>query len=145
MQLEVRLLLPQESETLVLIRATVTDALGKLGVTPECVEDIRLAVNEACTNVIDHAGSDEYEVRIQVDDERCQIRVINSGGCFDAASLTGVMPDVHSERGRGVAIMQAVMDQVSFVSEPEAGTMVHLSKALDVTPGGPLDRLRRSA
>jgi serine/threonine-protein kinase RsbW len=145
-KLDVALCLPQEVETVALIRSVVTDTLVKLGVTTECVDDIRLALSEACTNVIAHAGvRDEYEVRLQVDNERCQIRVINTGGGFDAEALTGEMPDAGSARGRGVAIMRAVMDQVDFISEPEAGTIVHLSKALMVEPGGALDRLRSPA
>ncbi len=144
MQIEVGLCLPQEAETVTLIRSIVSDALEKLGVTEDCVDDIRLALSEACTNVIVHAGAgDEYEVRLEVDDERCEIRVVNTGNGFDAAALSGEMPDERSARGRGVAIMQAVMDDVAFTSEPEAGTIVHLTKALSVTPGGALHRLRR--
>ena len=136
--------LPQEAETVALIRTIVTDTLARLGITPDCVEDIRLALSEACTNVVEHAaGDDEYEVRFQVDDLQCQITVKNTGQHLDAQSLAGVMPDVTSARGRGVAIMHAVMHQVAFRSDPEAGTIVHLVKEIEVLPDGLLDRLRR--
>ena len=46
-------------------------------------------------------------------------------------------------RGRGVAIMHAVMDTVRFSSEPEAGTVVHLVKHIDFEPNGPLAQLNR--
>lgn len=145
MNLDVAICLPQEAETVSLIRAAVTNTLTLFGVTEPCVEDIRLALSEACTNVIDHAGAhDEYEVRVQVDDERCAISVTNTGSEFDAAALEGVMPTARSARGRGVAIMRAVMDQVQFTSEPEAGTIVHLVKRIDVRDGGPMARLRRA-
>ena len=51
------------------------------------------------------------------------------------------MPNPGSPRGRGVAIMRAVMDQVDFRSEPEAGTIVHLVKDLELEPDGALARL----
>lgn len=144
MQLDVALCLPQDGESVSLIRTVVRDALVKLGVTPECVEDIRLALSEACTNVLDHAGADdEYEVHLRVDDDRCHLSVKNSGHGLDASALQGVMPDPSSRRGRGVAIMRAVMDNVDFTSEPEAGTIVHLVKTLSLDPSGPLARLRR--
>lgn len=146
MNVDVAICLPKEASTVSLIRGVVAHALATFGVTAACVDDICLALSEACTNVIDHAAADdEYEVRLQVDDERCAISVKNTGNGFDAASLSGVMPDGDSARGRGVAIMGAVMDHVDFVSEPETGTIVHLVKRLDVDAGGPLARLRRSA
>jgi len=52
------------------------------------------------------------------------------------------MPDVDSPRGRGVAIMRAVMDSVEFVSEPETGTIVHLVKTLSGYSGAAFSRLR---
>ena len=144
MNLDVGLCLPQEAETVALIRGVITDTLCKFGLTAGCIEDIRLALSEACTNVIDHAAlDDEYEVRLVIDDERCQITVTNTGSGFDAASLAGVMPDTSSARGRGVAIMHAVMDHVAFTSQPEAGTVVHLVKEIEVVPDGPMARLRQ--
>jgi anti-sigma regulatory factor (Ser/Thr protein kinase) len=71
------------------------------------------------------------------------ISVKNTGPGFDAGALHDLMPDPSSPRGRGVAIMRALMDQVDFSAEQEAGTIVHLVKALAIEPNGPLDRLRR--
>jgi len=144
MRLDVAICLPQETETVGLIRGAVTSTLTLFGVEDECVEDIRLALSEACTNVIEHAHvEDEYEVRIEVYDIQCEISVKNHGNGFDFASLDGHMPEGESARGRGVAIMRAVMDQVRFSSEPLEGTIVHLVKQLSVREGGAMDRLRR--
>ncbi len=144
MHLDVALCLPHEAETVSLIRGVIAGALQKLGITEDCMHDITLALSEACTNVVDHADpDDEYEVRLQVDDDRCEISVANTGAGFDAASLRGIPAEVSSERGRGVSIMDAVMDRVDFVSEPESGSIVHLVKMLDLLPDGPMARLAR--
>ena len=144
MKLEVEVCLPREAETVRLVRAVVADALGKFGVDQECIDDIQLALSEACNNVVDHATiDDEYEVRIEVLDDTCAVVVRNRGTGFDAAGLAGVMPDVSSARGRGVAIMRALMDHVEFRSEPDAGDIVRLVKSLSVRPDAPLVRLRR--
>ena len=144
MHLDVAVCLPQETETVALVRSVVTNTLLLFGVTDECVEDIRLALSEACNNVVEHAaGPDEYEVRVQIDDERCEITVTNPGEELDAASLAGAMPDPASVRGRGVAIMRALVDKVDFRFEPEAGTIVHLVKELAVREDGHLARLRQ--
>ena len=146
MKLDVALCLPQEVESVALIRVVIGDALVRLGITEDCVADIRLALSEACTNVLEHAGAeDEYEVRLHVADDTCEIRVLDTGQHLDAAALDGIMPDTDSANGRGVAIMHAVMDQVAFTSMPEIGTIVLLVKRLDIDRDGPLARLRGDA
>ncbi|MEW6471116.1 MAG: ATP-binding protein [Actinomycetota bacterium] len=145
MLLDVAVCLPQESETVGVIRAIVRHALHSFGVTQECIDDICLALSEACTNVIDHAvPGDEYEVRLEVDERECALSVRNTNHGFDARALRGAMPDASSPRGRGVAIMRAVMDHVDFSSEPQADTMVRLVKALAIKGDSLLDRLRRT-
>jgi len=142
-ELDVALSLPRDAATAAVVRAITTDALRRLGVVEECIEDIRLALSEAVTNVLDHAGSeDDYEVRLTVRDEICSIAVVDCGTGFDASSLASAMPDPFSPRGRGVAIMRAVLDGVRFETHPERGMVAHLTKRIDLVPDSPLDRLR---
>lgn len=131
MYLEFALCLPREAHTVGLIRRAVGAILSVVGVDQDCVEDIRLAVSEACTNVIVHASSDdEYEVVVRVEGAHCFISIKNTGYGFDADELTGEMPDPDSARGRGVAIMHSVMSGVDLASRPEAGTVVRLVREL---------------
>lgn len=140
MRLDIAVSLPRERRSVALIRSIVTNTLLVFGVAPECAEDIRLAISEACANVVEHAGADdEYQVEVHVAARTCTIDVINTGVGFDAADLSGTLPDVGSSRGRGVAIMKAVMDSVQMRSSPEAGTLVHLSRALDYRDDDPLN------
>ena len=139
MNLKIALCLPRDGKTVSLVRAVAADALARFGVTRECSDDIGLALSEACANVIRHADeSDEYEVRLEVDDLRCAITVIDTGRGLDVGDLTSAMPEPSSPGGRGVALMRALTDQVDFTSEPESGTIVHLVKMLTVSPGAPL-------
>ena len=143
MRIEVAVCLPHEVDTIALIRSATRSLLTLFGVTEDCVEDIQLALSEACTNVIEHASTDdEYEVQVRVDDQQCEISVRNAGSDFDAAALTGLMPDPRSATGRGVAIMHALMDSVDFTSDPQGGTIVRLVRALTVRDDGPMGRLR---
>lgn len=144
MKIELALCLPRDVETVALVRAVSIEALSHLGITPGCLDDVRLALSEACTNVIQHSDADdEYEVRLEVEDARCEIRVIDSGRGFDFTSLGDAAPDDLSPRGRGVAIMRSLTDNVRFTSQPEKGTIVHLVKELELEPDGPLVRLLR--
>lgn len=142
MRLDFEVCLPREAETVRLVRGVVRDALVNFGVRQACIDDIQLALSEACNNVVDHAAADdEYGVRVELSGDQCAIIVKNDGEGFDAAALAGIMPDPSSARGRGVAIMRAVMDRVEFVSEAEEGDIVRLVKKLDLIPDAPLRRL----
>ncbi len=142
MEIDIALCLPREAETVAIVRDVAVLSLVRLGVTSACAEDIRLALSEACTNVVDHSeADDEYEVRLQVDGRRCEMRVIDTGRGFDINSLSAVPVAAESPRGRGMGLMHALVDSINFESEPEAGTIVHLVKTLDLEPSSALGRL----
>jgi serine/threonine-protein kinase RsbW len=84
------LVFPRESLSVPVMRRVLGDTLGRLGVDEECIADLLLAVTEACTNVLRHAGSGRrYEVVARVGRNRCVLEVLDSGRGFDPASLPG--------------------------------------------------------
>jgi len=122
--------LPRDNTSIPTSRHIVVDALRELGVAEDCINDIAVAQSEACTNVVDHSGpGDEYEVKVEICDDRCVISVIDAGRGFDA-SLAGGAADLGAERGRGIQLMRALVDKVHFASDTESGTAVRLEKAL---------------
>jgi serine/threonine-protein kinase RsbW len=133
-EVNLSLCLPRDVQTVPLVRHVIGNTMQEFGVTRACRADVELAVTEACANVLDHSqAGDEYEVKVAVDERLCQIRVIDRGHGFDFATLDGDT-DPGSERGRGVQLMKALVDNIRFESEPEAGTVVHLVKSLDFDP-----------
>lgn len=142
MEIEIKLCLPRDAETVRIVRDVTVLALRRLGVTASCADDIRLALSEACTNVVNHsAADDQYEVSVRVDQHLCEVRVVDSGRGFDVDQLASIPPSAASPGGRGVLLMRALVDSSDFRSEPEAGTIVHLVKALELDPEGALARL----
>ena len=142
MQISLSLTLPRDEQTIPVTRHIVHHALDEVGADVNCMEDIAVAQTEACTNVVKHSGpGDEYEVRVDIDSEKCVIRVIDTGRGFDWQSLSGGDSDTSAERGRGILLMRALVDEVRFVSKPEAGTIVHLEKALSFSADSVVHRL----
>ncbi len=130
MQLVLVVSLPRDNLSIPVSRHIVVDALRELGVAEDCINDIAVAQSEACTNVVDHSGpGDEYEVKVEICDDRCVISVVDAGRGFDS-SLVGGVADLGAERGRGIQLMQALVDEVHFASDTESGTAVRLEKAL---------------
>jgi serine/threonine-protein kinase RsbW len=128
-EITLSLTLPRDEETIPVARHIVRQSLAEVGVESDCTFDVELALSEACTNVLLHAGPGEaYEVRLQIDERSCELRVVDVGDGFEADS-TPVRRGVE-EGGRGIGLMIALVDRVQFASRPEAGTVVSLEKAL---------------
>lgn len=133
MHLRLRLLLPSEARSVPLARKVLSHALGVMGVSRECVDDIELAISEACTNVLDHAGAhDAYEVLAGIEGEFCIVEVCDEGHGFaaEAPPAEGVLVDAEAERGRGIQLMKALVDALDFTVCEDRGTVVRLRKKL---------------
>jgi serine/threonine-protein kinase RsbW len=131
MELSLALTLPRDEQTVPVARHIVRNAMEQVGVDPACTYDVELALSEACTNVLLHSGpGDQYVVRLDLEDRVGRLRVIDVGHGFDSATIRSDDPLLEAERGRGLGLMQALVDRVDFVSRPEAGTIVTLEKVL---------------
>jgi serine/threonine-protein kinase RsbW len=144
-RLGLSLQLPRDRLSVPIVRHLVTHAMSEVGAAAADAEDVELAVSEACGNVIEHsAQGDAYEVLVTIGPVLAEIRVVDVGRGFDHASLSRRFSDTGEERGRGVALMHALVDQVRFESAPERGTVVHLVKQLHFDESSPARRLMRS-
>jgi serine/threonine-protein kinase RsbW len=137
--------LPRDALSVPVIRHLVGDALTQVGVYDEIRADLELALTEACTNVLDHAGpGDAYEVTVTIGPDTCDLRIIDIGHGFDYASVSETDETdaaLAAERGRGLGLMRALVDHIELLSEPEAGTLVHMTKQLEFDPQAPAQRL----
>lgn len=132
MEIKLALALPREELSVPVVRRVLSGAMQTLGVLEETIDDIGLALTEAVTNVLDHAcEGDEYEVSAGIDGEICIIEVVDRGAGFDGSSLGHDDAESTSEDGRGIQLMRALVDRVTFKSVPRVGTIVHLEKQLD--------------
>lgn len=131
-RINLSLQLPRDRASIPVVRHLVRNALVEVGVRDVIRQDLELAVTEACANVLDHADSgDAYDVILSLSGSTCEIRVVDVGRGFDYERLAGRQTSFDAETGRGIALMQELMDTVLFSSEPERGTVVHLVKGLD--------------
>jgi serine/threonine-protein kinase RsbW len=132
MRLELTLVLPRQASSVVVARHLVRAAMVEMGVSDDCVHEIELAASEACTNVLESAGpSEEYEVRLQVLDDRCVLRVVDIGQLRRRLRLAlAADPDDDAVAGDGVLLMQALADRVGLATLPERGTVVSFEKRL---------------
>jgi serine/threonine-protein kinase RsbW len=139
MRIQLALSLPREAVSVPLTRHTVSAALYTAGVEPTCVEEVEVALSEACTNAVLHAVSGvTYEVLVNISDQQVTMEVVDSGSGFGQRATTWDAADHASENGRGMALMHALSDLAVFdsVTGGEGGS-VHLTKQLRWIQGAP--------
>ncbi|HEX8498159.1 MAG TPA: ATP-binding protein [Actinomycetales bacterium] len=129
--------LPVDTGSVPFIRGLCRQALEHLDVERTVIEEISLALTEACANVVQHAGEHaEYEVGVAIDDRLCRISVVDDGEGFDPAELRGGDERSPLGDGRGLLLMQALVDRLDFRNESDGRHRVTLEKRL--TPHPPL-------
>jgi serine/threonine-protein kinase RsbW len=132
-RIQVVMTLPREAVSVPLTRRTVT----------ECLAEVEVALSEACTNVLNHAGKgDAYEVAINISDQALTMDVIDFGAGFGHVQPGTPMPDPTAESGRGLALMRTLTDKAIFDSVSGDGGSVHLMKRLHWVPDAPATLLR---
>lgn len=149
MQIKLTLALPRDQLSIPVVRRLCTQSLRVLGAREECQTDLEVALTEACTNVLDHAGpTDDYEVIVEITDEKVAIQIVDAGAGFDsslvAQGAADSPPDAEAERGRGIQLMRALTDRLTFTARPEHGTVVHMEKDLLWERDAPIHRLTGS-
>jgi serine/threonine-protein kinase RsbW len=136
-EIKMVLFLPRDTASVPVTRQVLDSCLETLGVTADTRTDIALALTEACANVIQHAGAgDEYEVKAIARDGRCVIEVVNTGDGVGAMAPADELVSVTAEHGRGLQIMDAVVDNLRLTGNG-AETTVHFEKDLDWVPDAP--------
>jgi serine/threonine-protein kinase RsbW len=129
--------LPVDTGSVPFIRGLCRQALEHLGVEGTVIDEISLALTEACANVVQHAGEHTvYEVAVAIDDRLCRISVVDDGEGFDPSTLAEGGEHSPLEDGRGLRLMQALVDRLDFRHEPDGRHRVTLEKRL--TPHPPL-------
>jgi serine/threonine-protein kinase RsbW len=134
--------LPRDVASVPVSRQVLDGCLETLGITPDTRADIALALSEACANVVQHAGLDEeYQVQVSVGNGQCVIEVVNTGDgadgkWVDSVALTSEPVPPTAEHGRGLKIINAVVDNLRLTgNEGQGTTTVHFEKKLKWLPG----------
>lgn len=137
----IRLQIPAHADYIDLVRICLFGIASKMSYAYEEMEDMKVAVSEACNNAVIHGVQNSEQEVIDVSFEPTEtgltIKVKNSGSAFplsDALDKAAPLPeaDVSGLRvgGLGIYLMQALMDEVE-VHPLENGTEVVLTKYLD--------------
>lgn len=131
-----RLIVQSRTENLSSIRDFIASSAREAGITEDVVENIILAVDEACSNIIKHAYklNPEGEIIIELDlkDDKFKVTIQDHGVSFEPDSVPE--PDLqkyYRQRrvgGLGMYLMKSLMDDVQYISVPGKYNRVLLTK-----------------
>jgi serine/threonine-protein kinase RsbW len=100
----------------------------------ERIDDLKIAVSEACTNAIEAHGaidtSERVIVRCRAEPDFLEVQIEDRGEGFDPAMLPDHPPATDPnrlkfERGLGIPLIRALVDEVEF-SSSAGGTAVRI-------------------
>jgi anti-sigma regulatory factor (Ser/Thr protein kinase) len=133
------LTIPNDTFYLPIVGAYVTATATQLGFDVGDAFDIRLAVDEACTHIIETAfepGEEQYlAISCQRYPSGLRIRIADRGLLFDASSIKAY--DIRGGPDRDLAglpfcLVQQAVDEVRFVNRGWEGKELQLTKLLKV-------------
>ncbi|MFP4974245.1 anti-sigma B factor RsbW [Paenibacillus sp. CN-4] len=140
---KVILQLPASAEYVDIVRLNLYGIASKMGFSYEEIEDMKVAVSEACNNSVLYAyGQDDglVEVTFEVGSSALSITVKDEGESFDGMEQSADRAALHDKElgdvqigGLGFYLMQALMDDVNVVNEAGKGTVVTLIKRLNLS------------
>lgn len=127
----VELTIPSKPEYVGVARLTILGVASRMQFTYDEVEDIRLAVGEACTTAVErakraNATDGEITIRSEIAQDKLTVEVRDNVQCSTADSEESTS-DI-DEQGLGALLMELLVDEFKVEATPEGGTLVSMVK-----------------
>ena len=140
----IELEIPARPEYVALARLVVSSlASTRRDLADDRIDDLKVAVSEACTNAIEaHHSAETHDsvvVRCTEFDDRLQIEIEDRGEGFDPESLPEHPPvtdpeRLNFERGLGIPLIRTLVDEVDIDSSGDGTKVSLIMRCLPVDP-----------
>jgi serine/threonine-protein kinase RsbW len=133
--------IPAKPEYVGVIRLTLSGIASRMGFSYEELDDLKIAVSEACTNAVQHAYKNNLQGEVNIGfglySNRIEIMVADNGQSFDfEQARKGLGPYKHHdsveflrEGGLGLYLIETLMDEVRI--HCNVGVTVFMTKFLE--------------
>jgi anti-sigma regulatory factor (Ser/Thr protein kinase) len=126
-----------EFESLKTFRGFIAECCAKYNIPEDVILDLKLAVDEACTNIIEHGYKDmdpgSIILSLRVDPDRILVQVTDFGHVFEPVEAQ--KPDLQAalngqeSGGFGLYLIYQTMDNIDYQSSEE-GNLLTFTKLL---------------
>ncbi len=121
------------------VRERMEQFVRPLGLSAAELDDLKMALSEACGNAICHGSpmgtSNRVRVRAEVSGDRLRVEVSDEGSGFQPEEISLPEEEEWKPSGRGLFLMVSLMDEVSF-DATATGTRVRFQKYLQPNGAG---------
>ncbi|MCX7600147.1 MAG: ATP-binding protein [Armatimonadetes bacterium] len=129
--------LPCQEKYLQVVRLALHGAASRAGLTIEDIEDLTVAVSEACNNVLYHAfdeetlrtGDPRMLITLHISDGEVRVEVEDQGHGFDPKHvLAADQSELPTTQSYGLYLIRAFTDEMKIESAPGSGTRISFVK-----------------
>jgi phosphoserine phosphatase RsbU/P len=118
------------------LRAVLRERLAAEGCRRTLIDQLVVAVNEACMNIIQHAytGDEKGKFRLELirDEDELIVRLIDFAPAIDKSTVKPRNLDDVRPGGLGVHFIQTLMDDVEFLdSGSSTGNVLQMKKRIE--------------
>ncbi|MBU8922159.1 MAG: anti-sigma factor antagonist [Bacteroidales bacterium] len=138
---EFQLKIPADENNLSEVRDFIADICTRAGFSKRETNNTKLAMDEACTNIIKHAYRDiagDIKIEVFAEPGKIEINVFDKGKAFEWSDVKD--PDLQryveigKKGGLGIYLMNRLMDDLDYKSS-EQGNRLFMSKSSDAGLG----------
>ena len=125
----VELKIPAKAEWVAVARLAIAAVANRLNFSIEDIEDVKLAVAEACTHCIQQGGrNDAIWITCETEPEMLTIRVRDEQNRVRPTVVSDGGTDDQRLGSLGVFLIRSLMDSVDYDVDPERGTSLVMTK-----------------
>ena len=126
----VELRIPARAEWVAVARLAAAAVGSRMRFSVDEIDDLKLAIAEACTNIIQRSESIEnIDLRWEAGPSELRITVSGDGRAPKLESVKGADED-SKVGGLGVFLIRALMDTVDYEMDPQRGARLVMSKTV---------------
>lgn len=126
--------IPSHPEYLGIVRGVTHKVCEIAGIDSNKISEVKLAVDEACTNVIRHAykGNKNKKLKVvyRLKKDSIRIEIEDNGEKAPANILKRELPEKLKPGGLGIPLIKKIFDDVSFDPDFQKGNRLVLIKFL---------------
>lgn len=127
----IKLSIPNKAEYVSIVRLTTSAIASRMGFNIEEIEDIKVAIAEACTNTLENSLNDKeenFDIDFDMYLDKLVITVKDSGNGFSIDNIKELKVEELGEGGLGIFIINSLMDEVEIINDKEKGTEIRMIK-----------------
>lgn len=132
---EIRLQIPAHADYIDIVRICLYGIASKMSFSYEDIEDMKVAISEACNNAVLHGSqaseNDTIDISFEVEEASLVMRIRNDGPAFIYADALNRAAPLQADEvselpvgGLGIYLMQALMDEVDIQATEDGNEVV---------------------